>query len=426
LKRVFIIVFLAWATMAVAQHDAPQWSDDCLYTSAALGLPAHYCACHEGSDTFQFPLDRVLTDTVWYTASVNDLKQGLSAYWFADCSVTMEVFAFCTSKVPTFTITVGKNRMVDVDVDYINSKLDEMGETAQMLAQTLTPHLRVYPNGGTGRVYCYPYDQGPLSTCEDPLPLRPGMVYVCDKEENAYRMEWDQIAQSGKAFIHWLQKESEPCELWLTLDSCTGEEIGRAVLTDSLHVFQPEAAVLTAVRNEGRTLWLHVKHDAGIVGRVTWFNNPVYVEPLETVTGVWCEGKTVTFSMRTYDADTAFVDTVWVNRDTLTSRDVDLTFTPAVTEYDTVYVKQVDLNRGYRYAATGDVFHAFGDYDLWIRKAGTCTRHIALSIMNSDAPKEAMETVKEPSIRAIKQLQDGHIIILLNNSKYNLLGQLIY
>ncbi|MBQ2189877.1 MAG: hypothetical protein II452_03305, partial [Paludibacteraceae bacterium] len=269
MRKQLLGIWLMMVTLSVSAQTIPDEYQDwpCDMLRDTLNLPYFYCECRDNSIPFAFPVEMEISDTVWYTATVNDLRQGISAYWFANCSVTMEVYAFCASKKPTFTLTVGANQMRDLDMTRINQKLDEMGETARLQAESLTPHMRVYPNGnGTGRVYCYPYDQGPHSTCEDPLPLRIGMTYVCDKEENVYRMEWSNIPASGKSFVHWKQKQNKACEIWLTLDSCTGEEIGRANLSDSLHVYIPDSAQLVNARTAHRSLWLHVQHAANMTG----------------------------------------------------------------------------------------------------------------------------------------------------------------
>ena len=174
--------------MADAQILMPQaahpWTNFCDSTMKILNLPHYSCMCKEFSTSFAFPLETEIKDTVWYTATINDLRQGICAYWFSSSSVTMEVFAFCSSKEPTFSLTVGPNQMRDIDSKMIEDKLNELSKQQQLMAETLTPHMRVYPlNGGSGRVYCYPYNQGPESKCDDPLPLRPGMTYVCEKEE---------------------------------------------------------------------------------------------------------------------------------------------------------------------------------------------------------------------------------------------------
>ena len=415
------------STAASAQWqpgNAPQWSSFCDSVTTILNLPRHYCACKEGSIPFAFPLEMEINDTTWFTATVDDLKQGMSAYWFADCSVTMEVFAFCESKVSTFSLTVGANQMRDVDAAEINAKLAEMGDMAKLANEILEPHMRVFPNkaGGSGRVYCYPYDQGPESKCEDPLPLRPIMTYVCDKPENVYRMEWSSIASTGKAFIHWKQKNNKPCEIWLTLDSCSGEEVGRVAMSDSLHVYQPDSAMLSNARKAKRSLWLHVKHASGFTGRVYWYNNPKQTEEQQAaVTKKICLGKTLKVNLRTYSTDTAFIDTLWVGHDTLTTMPVNLTFTQPTMEYDTVYLTEVELIIGYRYAASGDIFHEIGDYLVEIVKANTCTRRIQLTILEKPI-EEGMNQNQLPR-KATKRMQDGQLVLIINGQKYNVLGQ---
>lgn len=107
-------------------------------------------------------------------------------------------------------MTVGANRMHEMDVTEINSKLEEMGDMAELMSQALTPRIKVYPNGGTGTVYCYPYDQGPWSTCSDILPVIPRMTYVCDQATEVYELKPSRIASTGKGFIQWKQKRNQP------------------------------------------------------------------------------------------------------------------------------------------------------------------------------------------------------------------------
>ena len=424
MKRTIIGILLMAATAVCAQvqpASAPQWSDFCDSTQRILELPYYYCACEESSSAFSFPYEAEVNDTAWFTATMNDLRQGISAYWFANSSVTMEVFAFCTSKLPTITMTVGPNQMRDIDVAKINKKLDEMGEMAAV-AEKMTPHIRVFPNnGGSGHVYCYPYDQGPHSTCEEPLPLRPGMTYVCDKEENVYRMEWSSIPSSGKAFVLWKQKKNKPCDIWLTLDSCTGEEIGRVVLSDSLHVYQPDSAKLVDARKAKRSLWLHAKHGKDIVGRLYWRNNPKYAEELDPMDKKTCLGKTLSVNFRTYSSDTAFVDTTWVGGDTLQTMAVTFTFTQPKMEYDTVYTTALELSRGYVYKPSGTVLRSFTDTVVEVKENNTCTRRIQVTVLMA----EGCEYVGAGRGNSRKIIQNGQLFIYVDDRKYNVLGQQI-
>ena len=427
MRKVMAIMALMMAMVAGAQTQLPQarpWSGFCDSVMKILELPYYYCSCHEFSTPFSFPLEAEITDTVWYTATLNDLRQGVSAYWFSSTSVTMEVYAFCTSKVPTFSITVGSNQMRDVDTQMIEEKLGELTKQQQLMAEALTPHMRVYPhNGGSGRVYCYPYGQGPESTCDDPMPLRPGMTYICEKEKNVYRMEGSSIAASGKAFVLWKQEQNKPCEVWLTLDSCTGEEIGRTVLSDSLHVYQPDSANLVSARKSGRSIWLHVKHDQGYTGRIYCYNNPKYAEetlaPLKSKT---CLGKTLSANLRTYDHDTTFTDTLWVARDTLNTQEISFAFTQPAMEFDTVYASPSDLARGYRYPSTNVVFYTYVDSTIVIKKANTCTRVIHVTV----APNgEGVDYIGSSDAHRCKYIHNGQLFILVDDRKYNVFGQQI-
>jgi len=410
------------ATAVCAQVEpvsAPRWSDFCDSTQRILELPYYYCACDESSTAFSFPYEGEVNDTLWFTATMNDLRQGISAYWFANSSVTMEVYAFCTSKVPTITMTVGANQMRDIDVAKINKKLDEMGDMAAV-AEKMTPHIRVFPNkGGSGHVYCYPYDQGPHSTCENPIPLRAGMTYVCDKEENVYRMESTSIPSSGKAFVHWKQLKNKPCDIWITLDSCTGEEIGRAAMSDSLHVYQPDSAQLVDARKAKRSLWLHVKHAKNTVGRLYWYNNPKYTEPLDPVDKKICLGKTLSANLRSYSADTAFVDTLWVGRDTLRTMEIKFTFTQPKLEYDTVSVTALEMSRGFVYKPANVILKECTDTIVDIKKTNSCTRRVQVHVRLA----EGNAYVGASRGNSCKIIQNGQLFIYVDDRKYNVLGQ---
>lgn len=431
--NILLLFALVFGFASVVRAEDRPWSDTCDAQMATLGLPSYYCACKENSHTFAFPMIQEINGITWFDATVNDLRQGISAYWFSNTSVKIEVYAFCSSKEPTFSMTVGANMMCDMDMTKINQKLDEMGEQARLMYETLIPHVRVIPSktDGSGTVYCYPYDQGPRSKCDNPLRLLPGMVYVSDTTENVYRLQWSDIPSSGKAFIHWKQKNNLPCEIWLTLDGCEGEEIGRVQLSDSLHVYQPDSAKLVDARTKKKSVWLHITHaekdNRGniLTGRVTWYNNPYCIEEqLAKVTKQTCLGKESKVNMRSYTADTAFIDTLWVTKDTLQTQPVSLTFTQPKMEYDTVLVKEEALVKGYRYGTnTGIVLYQFGDTIVEIKKANTCTRRLQITVEKDDG--DAVDLVEAKRGRARKQIINGNVFILVDDRRYNVLGQQI-
>lgn len=393
--------------------------EECEQIRIGQKAPHYYCACHFESDTFQFPLDTVVRDTIWLTATMNDIRKGISAYWFSDDTVTIEIYTFCTDKVPLMSLTLGGNRMREVDAAEVQEQMDKMPQDIMATLSLITPHLRVYPQGkGFGRVCCYPYDQGPKSTCEAPLPLMQGMTYVCDEEENAFRLDSAHISPEGEGFLHWKQRQNMPCEIRLTYDSCGGEEIDRATLSDSLHVYMLDSATLVQAREANRRIWLQVKHEAGKPGRITYYAQETYAEPAEPLTDGTCMGKALDVNLREYTRDTAFIDTIWLSKDTLQAMKVNLTFTEPKTEYDTLFVEYKELRAGYRSTKYNITFYQYGDTLLEIAQPTTCTRRVLLSIREPQAIGDIKSTPK-----ARKQIQEGKIFILVDDKKYNVLGQ---
>lgn len=393
-------------------------------------LPAHYCECTYSSQPFALPIDTVLSGDVWFTATIDDIKQGISAYWFSNTSITMDVYAFCVSTVPTFSLTVGPNRMSEMDMEKINKKLDEIGGSAQFL-RALTPSIHVYPlNGGSGQVYCYPYDQGPHSTCDRALEMRAWMTYVCNEAENVYRLPAANIPSSGHAFLRWLHRpksitqKPQPAQIWLTMDSCNGEEVGRMVMSDTLHVYQLDSTLLVNARKAHRDIWVHISHAEGVNGRLFYYTNPKYADPLPPVDQTICEGKKITVDGRDFMADTAFVDTICMNRDTLQMRSVSLTFTPPTTVYDTVQVLAQDLSRGYVHPASGVVLRQFGDTTFNVVRANTCTKRFQVTVQEKPVDPKGTELVSGGK-KARKQFVDGQMVIYIDEKKYNVLGQQI-
>lgn len=429
-KLLWIIGLMAAVTMSAqdrSENMTPEERAACEEFGRSIGARYYYCDCHYKSETFAFPIEKVIDDTLWYSATMNDLKQGISAYWFSDCSVVMELYAYCTNKEPVYTLIVGKNQMRDMDAAMIQKKIEEMGgdEIGGALAN-LDPHMRVYPiGGGSGRVYCYPYDQGPESTCDDPLPLRPGMTYVCEKEENAYKLDYTLIAKTGKAFIHWKQEKNLPCEMWMTLDSCTGEEIERATLSDSMHVHVLDSAKLVSAYNAHRAIWLHVKHAKGKVGRIYYYINPRFAEDAPAINRSTCLGKTLNVNGKTYSRDTTFVETVWMTNDTLQSTHVSLSFTVPDMIYDTIYLYPSEVAAGYRVTKYNYTVYAFGDKVLEVKKANTCTKIVQLTVIEKPEPTTGLMEANTDRRVVYKRFREGQLIITVDNRNYNLLGQQI-
>lgn len=387
MKKIVSIVLLAMAIGAYAQEpmSAPQQVAGNCVGFIEGSSPYYYCDCYWNSSEFSLPLEMQVTDTMWYTSTVEDLKQGLAAYWFADCSITFEVYAFCNSKAPTIELTVGANQMREMDIATINRKLDEMGDQARIFSEVVKPRIRMYPNGGTGKAYCYPYDQGPHSTCADPLPMIPRMTYVCDQTEEVYEIKPARISSTGESFFRWKQKNNLESTVWLTRGACDGMEIGRAVLSDSLRVFVPNATAMKAAKTANQSVFVHVTHDDGYVGRIYYHN--VIKWDVQTIDTTLCQGvglvlpDTVLYETTSYSNDT-----LWINADSLARTNYNLTIEIPETQYDTLRLKAKQTPYNYRNQMIPK--NGWGDYDLTIHRGGRCDEHVLLHVIHDTVRSE--------------------------------------
>ena len=402
MKNILYILALAAVTCCYAQEQMPQMTDD--YCFGFLpGYPDHYCECSRTASRFQYPLEVEVTGTMWFYASVNDLKQGLSAYWFADCSVTFEVYAFCSSKTPTVTMTVGPNQMCDLDVAEINRRLDEMGDMAELMSQVLTPRVKVYPNGGTGHVYCYPFDQGPVSTCADPLPVIPRMTYVCDQPTEVYELQPANIASSGMGFIQWKQKNNQPGTIRLTLDSCNGTEIANVTLADSLRVFVLDPTAMKAAKNANKSVFVHVTHPSGYVGRMIYRNTLKWDN--QRIDTTLCQGKGLQLADTILYETTVYPnDTLWTVADTLSLTTYYLTVEAPTPVYDTLRLKANQLPYNYHNQIIPK--DGWGDYDLTIHQSGRCDERYLLTVEHTIVQ---LETTLDTTVCLGKTVEFGGV-----------------
>ena len=377
MKKIVYICLLMAASFCFAQQPVPQHTEE---TCPGM-LPTHpyyYCECRNTSRPFQFPLEVQVTDTMWFSATIDDMRAGLSAYWFADCSITFEIYAFCSSKVPTMTMTVGQNQMREMSIEDINAKLEQMGDQAELLGQVLTPRVRVYPNnGGSGTVYCFPYDQGPKSTCDSLLTIVPGMTYVCDQQEEVYELTPNKMSAAGKGFIRWKQKKNLPGTIRLTVDSCNGPEIANVTLSDSMRVYVLDSTQIIALKNADRSMFVHVSHDSTHVGRIVYRNSIKWDE--QTIDTVICQGKSLQLADTVLTESTFFGgDTLWKKADSLSLTGYRLTIEPPTPVYDTLRLKAAQLPYNYRNNIIPQ--NGWGDYDFTIHKADRCDERYLLHV----------------------------------------------
>lgn len=383
---------------------------DCETKRKRRGYPYYYCYCKEESETFQFPQDRIVSDTMWFDASVDDLKQGLTAYWFADCAVTMEVYAFCVSKTPTISFTVGSNQMREKSVDEINKKLDEMGGLAELMGSVLTPHIRVYPHKkDSGHVYCYPYNQGPHSTCDSLLPVRTSMTYISSHADDVYELEPKTMPSSGKLFVHWKEKNNQPCTMEIAR-TCDGAAVATASLSDSLRVCFVDSALLRQSKQANQSLFFRFTHQAEHVGRIHFTPNPVIIDSL----------RDTTLCMGLYPPHN---DTLWLVADTLVRNLHNVSFTLPDTLTDTLRILETALAEGYYYAPAHTTIRDSGHHVFTLTTPMECTQVIDLYVIaNTPNTPTTLHTTHYQETPALFFDPKYGIYIRKEGKRYTLLG----
>lgn len=346
---------LRTAAIAIAMTTSP-WpifagSWECEQDRAVHDWPRHYCDCAETATDFNFGMVQTINDTTWYKASIEQLKAGLSAYWFSDCNVQIEAYAACTSYAPSLSMTVGKNQMREMDVATINQKLDEMKELAQAL-QGFKVKIRVYPiGGGSGTVMVYPYDKGPKTDCENAVNMVNGMTLVSNHESDVYEIKPENIYKNRPVYIQWKQKKNVPAHFIITRATCTGDTLAQFTLADSTKLYFPGIQMINQAKEAKQSLFVHVRHDADIVGRTIMRSNFKIIN-YDTDT-VICEGKGLQLVDTILTESTHYSqDTVWLVSDSVGVYNYNVTITPADTVRDTLVLRATDLDKNSWYMGT--------------------------------------------------------------------------
>ncbi|MBR1923247.1 MAG: hypothetical protein IJ838_05820 [Paludibacteraceae bacterium] len=377
--RLLVLLLVATCSLySTAQERQPE-DKTCEAIRHTFNYPYYYCDCvMDNTVEFQFGMDTIISDTLWFSATVSDLRMGMSAYWFSSKGIRLEVFALCSSVSPALTLTVGGNTMRDIDVDFINKKLAEMGDMSEIAENIVRPHLRVYPlNGGTGRVLAYAYDEGPHSTCEDLMPVKNGMTYISNHDEDIYAWLPADMRKDQQMFVQWQQKKNQPCTMELLRGSCSNPTlILSQTMSDSTKLFFPDIQLVNEAKAAGDTLYFRFTHKAEDVGRIRFRYNIKWQEAsLDTTL---CEGMGLqladTLLMETTDYGP---DTVWYKLDTVTLYTYHVNITPATVEKQTLNLYQRDLPQYYRGSYYID---RFGHHDVVIRKPNTCTQRVSLEV----------------------------------------------
>lgn len=264
MKRIYLFIFVM--VMSVTMIQAEQYVENIsCQTLINWGLaPAHYCDCSEDSKTFSFPLDLQLAKTVWYNAKLKDVKNGITAYLYADCEVKIDLYMECISSYVAYSYTLSPNQTRDIDGKKIEEKIASTGVS---LSDDTKVHLKIYPVGGTGgRVICMPYNQGYHSTCSDCLAIFPEMTIVSSHADDVFYLDPAYIPTDKGLAVSWQGSDAAPCHLRITRATCDGELLAEADIV--AEPYNIPINLLERARVDGERLYFHFSHDASAVGRI--------------------------------------------------------------------------------------------------------------------------------------------------------------
>lgn len=273
MKRYIYIALLLLATAAVAQEqmglqDQPDKASFLCELQEKTGLfPSYYCECYEENTSFKLPMDITPNASKWYACTLKQLKNGMTAYLYSDCDVTLDIYGSCALSSPSYTYTFAQNQARDVDGDKVVEKMTEkLAEYGMSYDENMSVYFRISPVGkGTARLLCYAYNEGPASTCSDVLPLLMSMTFVSSHPNDVYQLSADQLPDTNGVSVHW--DSDVNCTLSISRGSCTAAAVLEAeVLAGDTYRLPME--LLNEVRESGEDLYLQFGHQKNTVGRL--------------------------------------------------------------------------------------------------------------------------------------------------------------
>lgn len=347
---------------------------ECL-ESLGIKTPYFYCDCKTASTPFSYGTDMIVNDTLWFTAKLADIKQGLTAYWFANGAVHFDIFPTCTSDTSILSITIGKNSAYNMSPDFINTKLESLGGLGN-IAEQMSVNIRVAPVGSntTGRAIFTSFNEGHHSVCEYPMPVLYNLPYVLSETDNHYLLA---PAKPKALAVQWIQTKKEPVRIEVTKGSCaTTDLVASAVLTDSTKVWIPDMAMLQNAYETQDSLYFHFYTEENVVGRV-YFVAPYKAIEYQVDTTL-CQGFGLHMTDTSFYASTTYMDTFYISQsDSILFTTYNLTVTEPEVEYDTLTVTSDEFPFIYKEQT---MVSKYGNFTVTIRKEGECDKEIKLHV----------------------------------------------
>lgn len=275
MKQINTIIFcvLLFSTSVFANVQTPQRlgvTDESILEKVRLceetrdsRLPVHYCACNHASiGILSLPLDVEVSDSLWFKGNIDVFGTGVTAYIYGETGVHIDLYMQCKSKEPISrgsfvgSVDVEPNNVWDIDEATIAKKLEEAGVTTAV-------RMCIYPleEGGEARLFCNPYNVGPHSTCEDILPVVPGMTFVSSHKDDVYVLRSQDIPSNGTLLVNWFKNSGAACRLTIKRGTCDGSVIAQVDLASAYEISREWL-------NLGEDLYLQFNHADNTAGRI--------------------------------------------------------------------------------------------------------------------------------------------------------------
>lgn len=370
------LILLGWMYAVVTSAAIPE---NCDSIRLVRDYPGHYCDCEYNYTTVSGIAglnDVNFSDSVWFKTSLKTFTNaGMTAYLFSESDVQVDIYQNCRTTKKLYSFTVPKNQTRDLDHETILAKLEQNGVGAGSLNMTIRVVFYPVTGGADCRLMCYPYNTGPNSTMEAPLPLLVGMTYVSSHAYDVYELKAENIPASCLLYTQWTSENDAPCYMYITRGSVDGDVVAEHDFLSATSYYHFDPQLLAQLRVSGESLYLHFDHEETVAGRIITRE----VKSTDVMTDVTlCQGQKWEYNGQIYTESTQVpYDTVWTSSVAMKVYKYNLIFVSATPQYDTLALPTTELPYLYRNQERVD---NYGDYDLTIRHEGECDEHIFLHV----------------------------------------------
>ena len=386
MKHNLLSICLILLGLGCAVSTSAAIPENCDSIRQAKDYPDHYCMCEYEIKTasgISNLKDVNFSDSIWFKTSLKTFTNaGMTAYLFSESDVQVDIYQNCRTSKKLYSFTVPENQTRDLDHETILEKLEQNGVDPSSVNMTIRVVFYPIVDGADCRLMCYPYNTGPNSTPEDPLPVLVGMNYVSSYAYDVYELKAENIPASCALYTQWKEASDLTCNLTITRGSVDGEVVAEHDFLDASTYFRFDPNLLAEVRKSGESLYMHYHHDASAAGRIITREATLTEEVTDLAL---CQGKTLEAYDTVYTTpDIVVYDRAWVgNSLKVCEYKYNLTFTEPVLQYDTLRVHVSDMPILYRGQYTIPVSGAC-DFDCLIRHDDECDEHYLLHVIREN------------------------------------------